>query len=116
MRFVGGGDLRQVLDREGALPPHRVAGFISPVASALDAAHRAGLVHRDVKPASILVVDGRGRPRLADEAPLEFSVTRQRRREDLQRHHPAQPLIAGPEHDGHPAPADPLLQPVTSDV
>jgi branched-chain amino acid transport system substrate-binding protein len=62
MRFVSGGDLRGVLDREGPLEPDRAAEFVSPVASALDAAHRAGLVHRDVKPANILVDAGADRP------------------------------------------------------
>ena len=62
MRFVQGGDLRHLLAREGALPSARAAEFVSPVASALDAAHAAGLVHRDVKPANILVDVRRGRP------------------------------------------------------
>ncbi|HEX9030469.1 MAG TPA: protein kinase [Streptosporangiaceae bacterium] len=64
MRFVRGGDVRSLVSQFGPLPPGRVAEIVSQVASALDAAHGRGLVHRDVKPANMLLdaSGGAGRP------------------------------------------------------
>src|SRR5271166_1280803 len=62
MRYVPGGDVRTLVRRAGPLSPMHALAIISPVASALDAAHSAGLVHRDVKLANILLDAHPGRP------------------------------------------------------
>jgi hypothetical protein len=55
MRYVAGGDLKTLLSNSGPLDAQQALSVLTPVASALDAAHAHGLVHRDVKPANILL-------------------------------------------------------------
>jgi tRNA A-37 threonylcarbamoyl transferase component Bud32 len=65
MEHLGGGSLEDRLRRDGAQPPDRALAWLEQAAAALDAAHRHGIVHRDVKPANLLL-DDRGQLRVAD--------------------------------------------------
>ena len=63
MRYVPDGDVRSLIDRVGPLPDARACALIAQAASALDAAHARGLVHRDVKPTNMLLeLSGTSRP------------------------------------------------------
>lgn len=60
MRFVDGTDLGRMLAASGALEPRLAAELVAQAGSALDSAHARGLVHRDVKPANLLVTGASG--------------------------------------------------------
>jgi Protein kinase domain len=61
MDYIDGTDLRSLIASQGMLDPAGAADIVAQVASALDAAHAKGLVHRDVKPANVLIADDGGR-------------------------------------------------------
>ena len=79
MEYVEGQSLRDLLARRGRLEPSEACEIARQVADALHAAHAAGIVHRDVKPANILIGAADGRAKLAD-----FGVAR-RQESDLTR-------------------------------
>ena len=65
MEMVQGHTLRDVIRKESPMSPPRAMAVLEPVLSALAAAHRAGLIHRDVKPENVLIADD-GRVKVAD--------------------------------------------------
>ncbi len=79
MRYVKTTDLKGLIEQEGRLDPERAVRIVSQTASALDAAHDQDLVHRDVKPANILVAIGAG-PEGTDHVYLsDFGLTKHTR-------------------------------------
>ncbi|MDQ4048269.1 MAG: serine/threonine protein kinase, partial [Actinomycetota bacterium] len=83
MRYVDGMDLRWLIGEQRRLAPERAARIVAQVAAGLDAAHARGLVHRDVKPANVLIErrDGSERAYLSDfgltkEVNLSTAITR----------------------------------------
>ncbi|MDA3639751.1 protein kinase domain-containing protein [Mycobacterium xenopi] len=65
MELIEGGTLRELLVERGPMPPHAVVAVLRPVLGGLAVAHRAGLVHRDVKPENVLISDD-GEVKIAD--------------------------------------------------
>jgi serine/threonine-protein kinase len=66
MEFVSGESLRDLLERDGAMPPARVVAILRELADALGYAHRSGVIHRDIKPENILIDRATGHARLTD--------------------------------------------------
>lgn len=65
MELVRGRTLRDTIAEQAPMPPHRALALLDPVLTALAAAHRAGLVHRDVKPENVLISED-GQVKVAD--------------------------------------------------
>ncbi|MDN3241906.1 serine/threonine-protein kinase [Glycomyces tritici] len=65
MQYLEGPSLHAVIERHAPLPAHWALPLLAQIADALEAAHRAGIVHRDVKPANI-IVDAKGAPTVLD--------------------------------------------------
>jgi serine/threonine-protein kinase len=76
MQYVDGADLAKVLEEEGALEPERTIDVLSQAGAALDAAHAAGIVHRDVKPSNVMIASGNGGEAAGHVYVTDFGLSR----------------------------------------
>jgi serine/threonine-protein kinase len=76
MKYVAGSDLKQLIAREKTLSVSRALFLLEQAAAALDAAHDRDLIHRDVKPANILVEDASERVYVTDFGVVKHTLTR----------------------------------------
>ena len=75
MEFIEGQSLKKVIETQGPLPVPRVCAIVKQVAAALDAAHRMGMIHRDIKPDNIALIPAHGTAPSSDTqtAPAEIA-------------------------------------------
>src|SRR5262249_27762791 len=81
MEYVEGVSVRRLLDRENLLAPRRVVEIGRQICSAIAAAHRAGVIHRDLKPDNVMIemIDGRETARVLDFGIAKLKDSHQRR-------------------------------------
>lgn len=106
MELLDGIDLDTLVREDGPQPPARVRHLLRQIAEALAEAHEVGLVHRDVKPANVIVVD---RPRASDHAKLlDFGLVKELDTEadDSERGPSGTPLYMSPEAFSAPETVD----------
>ena len=83
MELLGGRDLGQLLRDEGPLPAPRAIALLRQCCAALAAAHKKGIIHRDMKPENVFVVQREGRPDLVKLMDFGISKVRQAHEESL---------------------------------
>ncbi|MDH3495273.1 MAG: serine/threonine protein kinase [Gemmatimonadota bacterium] len=96
MEFIEGEALGDVLDREGALAPHRAVAILQQTADALQAAHELGIVHRDLKPDNIMLARGRGGAELVKV--VDFGIAKAMRGQEGQQVTKTGLVVGTPEY------------------
>ncbi|HET9795213.1 MAG TPA: serine/threonine-protein kinase, partial [Thermoanaerobaculia bacterium] len=94
MEYIEGSTVSALIRREGKLAPARVAAILTPIAQAIDLAHAAGVVHRDLKPDNIMVLGDSSAARVPAKV-LDFGVARLEKLTDEASETPLHPTRAG---------------------